>query len=139
MENRTEEIEPHPDYVEGYNQGYFLAREIPQFATDMANYMPGTERGMGFGKGVEQYSRDLSKEKSRSLEKDFRDSRNDIGLNKNSPDNLSKDYTENIRDMGLESKTHLDAWLVDKDDNMQDMGIDREPEMDHDDHEPELD
>lgn len=161
-----QEQEPDPQYVQGYNEGYFLAKELPQFAGDMARHLPETERSNGFRGGVEQYSRDLSKYKQQTREKEFKDNNKDIGTNKNSREQTSKDYLQNKNDIGVDktktertkaaftqTKTDIGltnkdkhtSWLNDKNENKKDMGLEKEkaPDRDRDkpktEYEPKMD
>lgn len=139
MQLPQQEQELSRDFVQGFNEGYFIAAELPHLATDMSRYMPESERGAGFGKGVEQYTKDMHQEKVQQLEKDFKANTRDLGLDKNSPENLKKDFTANKESMGVKSKDRLTEWLNDKDENKSDMGLDRDRERLHDDREPDLD
>lgn len=49
------ELDPHPDYIEGYNQAYVLMQEYRELADHLAKSMSQSERGMGFKDGREQY------------------------------------------------------------------------------------
>ncbi|OSZ82076.1 hypothetical protein CAP35_02050 [Chitinophagaceae bacterium IBVUCB1] len=49
------DIDPHSDYVEGYNQAYVLMQEYRELADNLAKSMPQSERGIGFKDGREQY------------------------------------------------------------------------------------
>lgn len=49
------ELDPHPDYIEGYNQAYILMQEYRELADHLAKSMSQSERGMGFKDGREQY------------------------------------------------------------------------------------
>lgn len=153
-------------YVKGFNEGYFLAKELPQFAGDMARHLPETERSNGFRGGMEQYNRDLSKDKQQTREKEFKDNNKDIGTNKNSREQTSKDYLQNKNDigvdktkaertkaaftqtktdMGMTNKDKHTAWLNDKNENKKDMGLEKEKAPDRDrgkpkaDYEPNMD
>jgi len=164
--DNEQEQEPDPQYVQGYNEGYFLAKELPQFAGDMAKHLPETDRSNGFREGVQQYSRDLSKDKQQTLQKDFKDNNKDVGTNKNSKEHIPKEYIQNQQDigvdktkieqtkaafiqtktdMGLTNKDRHTSWLNDKNENKRDMGLEKEkaPERDRDkpkaDYEPKMD
>ena len=153
--DREQEQEPQPDYVQGFNEGYFLAKELPQFAGDMAKHLPETDRSNGFRQGVEQYNLDLSKDKQQTLQKEFKDNNKDGGINKNDKEDLSVDktkteqtkaaFTQTKTDMGLTNKDKHTSWLNDKNENKKDMGLEKEkaPDRDRDkpkaDYEPKMD
>lgn len=153
--DREQEQEPQPDYVQGFNEGYFLAKELPQFAGDMAKHLPETDRSNGFRQGVEQYNLDLSKDKQQTLQKEFKDNNKDVGINKNDKEDLSVDktkteqtkaaFTQTKTDMGLTNKDKHTSWLNDKNENKKDMGLEKEkaPDRDRDkpktDYEPKMD
>ena len=153
--DREQEQEPDPQYVQGFNEGYFLAKELPQFASDMAKHLPETDRSNGFREGVQQYSRDLSKDKQQTLQKEFKDNNKDVGSNKNDKQDIGVDKTKTEQtkaafiqtktDMGLTNKDKHTAWLNDKNENKKDMGLEKEkaPERDRDkpktDYEPKMD
>jgi len=52
---REFEIDPHPDYVEGFNEAYILMQQYPDLADHLAKAMSQSERGDGFLAGREQY------------------------------------------------------------------------------------
>lgn len=52
---REFEIDPHPDYVEGFNEAYILMQQYPDLADHLAKAMSKSERGDGFQAGREQY------------------------------------------------------------------------------------
>lgn len=152
--DNEQEQEPPPAYAQGFNEGYFLAKELPQFAGDMAKHLPATDRSNGFRAGVQQYNRDLSKDKQQTLQKDFKDNNKDVGTNKNHKQDLSVDrtkteqtkaaFTQTKTDMGLTNKDKHTAWLNDKNENKKDMGLEKEkaPNRDRDkpkaDYEPKM-
>jgi hypothetical protein len=136
---RNNENEPHPDYVQGFNEGYFLANEMPQFASDIGKYMPDSERGHGFNKGVEQYTQELTRERQEYYKEAFKDNKGDIGVDNNSRDNLNKGFKEMKADMGINKGDRVTGWLTEKDENKSDMGLDRDYDIQKDDKEPELD
>lgn len=135
---QSQEQEPPKDFVKGFNEGYLIARELPQFANDMAKFMPDSERGVGFKDGIDQYAKDIQKEKILQHGKDFKASKDDMGIDKNSRTNQDKDFAVSKEDMGINSKDRFTDWLKDKDDNKTEMGIDRDQERDKY-KEPEID
>ncbi|MEZ5017268.1 MAG: hypothetical protein R2800_09475 [Flavipsychrobacter sp.] len=52
---REFEFDPHPDYVEGFNEAYILMQQYPDLADHLAKAMRQSERGDGFLDGREQY------------------------------------------------------------------------------------
>jgi hypothetical protein len=51
-----EEIEaPHPDYMKGFNEGYILAKYMPELSQQLAPSLSGSQRSSGFIAGREQY------------------------------------------------------------------------------------
>lgn len=131
--------EPHPDFVQGFNEGYFIAQEMPQFASDMARHMPQSQRGNGFGRGVQEYGREQSRQRQRDTKAAFKQNKGDIGVDKNSRENLTRDFKDNKNDMGMSSKDKYTDWLNDKDVNKQDMGIDKDYDKSISDKEPDMD
>lgn len=136
---KEQEYEPHPDYVQGFNEGYFLANEMPQFASDMGKYMPDSERGNGFNQGVEHYTQELTRERQEYYKEAFKDNKGDVGADKNSRDNLEKNFKETKADMGINKGDRVTGWLTEKDENKSDMGIERDYDREKDGKEPELD
>lgn len=132
---------PDPAFVKGFNEGYILSRYAPEIGNLLSGYVDNSERGKGFKEGREQYDYELTKDRHRTLEKDFADNKEDISKDKdNGRDSLLKDFSDNKEDMGVgKSKDHYTDWLKDMDENKTDMDLDREPEKDMGDIEPELD
>lgn len=50
-----EQDTPHPDYVTGFNEGYTIARDLPELAEQLGKAVGTTERGQGFQSGREQW------------------------------------------------------------------------------------
>jgi hypothetical protein len=62
MDDNNLEIEPHPDFVDGFNLGYLLAEHEPDLAVQIADKINFTsERSAGFTCGIAQYAMDKDK------------------------------------------------------------------------------
>lgn len=62
MNDNDLEIEPHPDFVDGFNLGYLLAQHEPDLAVQIADKINFTsERSIGFTCGIAQYAMDKDK------------------------------------------------------------------------------
>lgn len=83
--------EPHPDYLKGFNEGYMMAKYMPELMKKMGNDLGSSERGMGFSDGRDEYASEKEKDKYPSWLRDGH--RADNGT---SPDN------ERSRDKGHE-------------------------------------
>lgn len=47
--------DPQPDFVKGFNEGYLLARQMPELAEKIAGAATQSERSQGFKSGLEQF------------------------------------------------------------------------------------
>lgn len=61
---------PHPNYLKGFNEGYTMAKYMPDLAKELSEAMKDTERGTGFKEGNAQYILDKEQEKEQRQEKD---------------------------------------------------------------------
>lgn len=62
MNNNDFEIEPHPDFVNGFNLGYLLAQHEPDLALQIADKINfSSERSAGFTCGIAQYAMEKDK------------------------------------------------------------------------------
>lgn len=50
-----DEQTPHPDYIKGFNEGYTLAKHMPDLSEKLPQSLGDTERGHGFKAGRDQY------------------------------------------------------------------------------------
>jgi len=67
MENtEQDEITPSPEYVQGFNEGYFMAQFSPNFTNDSVSNLPPSDRSKGFTKGMMQYAVEKKLEKTMS-------------------------------------------------------------------------
>lgn len=58
-----ESEKPHPDYQKGFNEGYTIAKHMPEFAEQLAKATAENLRGSGFQEGRKQFL--LEQEKDR--------------------------------------------------------------------------
>ncbi|MGN8037832.1 hypothetical protein ACTJJ0_22260 [Chitinophaga sp. 22321] len=65
-----EMIEPHPDYIKGFNEGYTLAKHMPDLSEKLPTSLGSSERGQGFKAGRDQYILELEKQRPSWLRKD---------------------------------------------------------------------
>lgn len=63
-------FEPHPDYVKGFNEGYTLAKHMPDLSEKLPASLGGSERGQGFKAGRDQYILEKEKQRPSWLRKD---------------------------------------------------------------------
>jgi hypothetical protein len=67
MNENDVEIEPHPDFVNGFNLGYLLAEHEPELAIQIADKINfSSERSAGFTCGIAQYA--MQKDKTLQAE-----------------------------------------------------------------------
>lgn len=134
-----DEIEPEGpslDYVKGFNEGYLLSKHAPEIAYFFDAHAPDSERGQGLRKGKEQYASEMTKEPYPDFLKEVSKNKTDMGL-KDSPEKKMADFRESKKDLGLDKNKYPD-WMQEKDENKSDMGIDRVQDREKDDIEPEL-
>lgn len=55
---------PHPDYIKSFNDGYLIAKELPELSKELVKSLSDTEQSKGFEAGVRQ----VFLEKLRTLE-----------------------------------------------------------------------
>ncbi len=85
-----EEINPHPDFLKGFNEGYILSTHEPDLADKIAAALGETERAKGFKDGQKQYKDEVSKNKYPSwLTKDY--TKEETGGQQKSKDDLEKE------------------------------------------------
>lgn len=63
-------IDPHPDYIKGFNEGYALAQHMPEISEKLPQSLGSTERGQGFKAGRDQYILEKEKQLPSWLKKD---------------------------------------------------------------------
>lgn len=70
---------PHPDYLKGFNEGYLLAKHLPEVVEKVSPGLPSSLRSDGFNAGREQFAFEtkeklyptwLSKDRLSDLNKD---------------------------------------------------------------------
>ncbi len=70
-----EETTPSPEYIKGFNEGYVLARELPDIADKLSAIKSDSDRTKGFQDGQKVYVLEKAKEqrpswlKERQIEK----------------------------------------------------------------------
>ena len=83
------ELDPSPEFVKGFNEGYLLAEALPDLASDLIKAVGDSDRSKGFKSGYDQYElehhkdfqiswmksndlgdRDIEADKERDLDKD---------------------------------------------------------------------
>jgi hypothetical protein len=45
---------PHPDFIKGFNDGYLMAKHLPDLSKDLAKSLSDTEQSKGFEAGIRQ-------------------------------------------------------------------------------------
>lgn len=65
-----ENTEPHPDYIKGFNEGYTLAKHMPELSEKLPVSLDETERGQGFKDGRDEYILEKEKQRPSWLRKD---------------------------------------------------------------------
>lgn len=53
-EKSINEIDPSPEYVKGFNEGYTMAKYMPNVAGQIVSSLGNDERSVGFKNGKEQ-------------------------------------------------------------------------------------
>ncbi|MBS1773072.1 MAG: hypothetical protein JST82_09425 [Bacteroidetes bacterium] len=81
----TQEYEPSNTYTKGFNEGYTIAKYMPDVAENLSDILGDSERAKGFQLGRQEYLIEMDKDKSL-----------DIDLY---PDWLKDDYTINKDDL----------------------------------------
>lgn len=71
MDTTNVDQSPHPNYLKGFNEGYTMAKYMPDVAKEISEAMKDTERGNGFKEGNAQYI--LDKEQERELKNEKAD------------------------------------------------------------------
>lgn len=51
----TYDKEPHPDYLKGFNEGFTMAKYMPELTEKIGKSLGGSDRGMGFSDGMDQF------------------------------------------------------------------------------------
>lgn len=51
-----QEITPSPAFVKGFNEGYIMAKHMPEAAADISKALGDSERGHGFKGGLQEYA-----------------------------------------------------------------------------------
>lgn len=69
MEQEYEQ-EPKPDYTKGFNEGYIIAKEMPEVADQLSKVLGDSDRAKGFQSGRAQYMFEQNKERYPSFLKD---------------------------------------------------------------------
>gem|GEM_PF-571464 len=69
MDRNNNTLTPHPKYLKGFNEGYTMAKYMPDIAKEIAEVAKDTERGNGFKEGNAQYILDKEQEKEIKNEK----------------------------------------------------------------------
>ena len=82
----TQEYEPSSTYTKGFNEGYTLAKYMPDVAENLSDILGDSERAKGFQLGREEYLMEIDKNKTRDAEL--------------YPDWLRDDYNVNFNDIG---------------------------------------
>ena len=59
----SENTTDNPDYLKGFNEGYTIARHMPDLATQLSDVNIDTERGSGFQDGRKQYMAEQTRAK----------------------------------------------------------------------------
>lgn len=83
MEN-IQEQEPSTNYVKGFNEGYTIAKYLPDVADKLSDILGNSERAKGFQLGRTQYLLEAGKEKVKEPEK--------------YPEWLKDSYSSNVRE-----------------------------------------
>lgn len=77
MIEEQETITPHPDYLKGFNEGYLIARHMPETAGKLAQAVEASssERSQGFKDGQAQLVKEQEKPRYPSWLSDNRDTK----------------------------------------------------------------
>lgn len=81
----------HEQYISGFNQGYLLARHLPELAEKLTKIEGKSDRVLGMKEGIEQYVLEQSKDRTPDWLKKDRLGKTDDKLNDKSKDNLERE------------------------------------------------
>lgn len=45
---------PHPDFIKGFNDGYLMAKHLPDLSKELSKSLSDTEQSKGFQSGIRQ-------------------------------------------------------------------------------------
>lgn len=69
MEHKTEhDYEPSETYVKGFNEGYSIAKYLPEIAENLSDVLGNSERAKGFQLGRQEYLSEIEMEKVKDRE-----------------------------------------------------------------------
>lgn len=61
LEQSINELDPSPEYVKGFNEGYTLAKYLPNLAGKIVDALGNDDRSAGFKKGKEQVDYEIER------------------------------------------------------------------------------
>lgn len=89
MDEKEKEEKLSPDYIKGFNDGYFIGKHEPELASQLQAVESTSDRVQGFKAGVLE----ITKEKNKAFYPSWlKENKKDMGLDKNSPDKDKGDF-----------------------------------------------
>ncbi len=64
----TQEYEPSSIYTKGFNEGYTIAKYMPDVAENLSDILGDSERAKGFQLGRQEYLMEMDKDKSLDID-----------------------------------------------------------------------
>jgi len=65
------EFEPSTTYVKGFNEGYAIAKYLPEAADTLSEILGNSERAIGFQQGRNEYIAEIEKTKDMDIYPDW--------------------------------------------------------------------